>query len=573
MVARTAKPCCAMLMLIAAVQCGPDALAQAVPPAVDPGVIQRQIEPVPPALPPLSPPTVPDVTPGFVPPEAEAIRFRLQGVQIDGATVYDEAELRPLWAPLLGQEIALTAMFQLAEEITGRYRNDGYILSRALVPPQEITDGRVRLQVIEGYVDRVIIEGEPVPLAQIQAKADRIAAARPLNTAVLERNLLLLNELPGLSVESVLRPSPDVPGAADLVLVTRFRRYSGDVGLANRGNRYTGPMELSAGIQGNSLLGRFDRTLLRGFMNPISPNQLLVGALEHTQPLGTNGTELTLFGSLVKSDPGGLTQKVDGHSESVQLSISHPILLTRQQRVGIRAEFGLLNSDSSSTIVNPNKAPLEDSKDRIRTLRVGAAWDFADRWAGITSLSGTFSQGLNILNERKTGSPDLSREAGKSDFTAVAVEASRLQSLGGPWSVFASAKAQYAFDSLLVSETFDFGGEAYGRAYDSSELAGDNGIAARIELRYGLLIGRPWLLNLQPFLSADAGGISNRNNEQDGVDSSAVAASVSVGVRFDLTPRISGSVEVAQPLIRSPTIDRDDGKKVPRGFFRITATF
>jgi hemolysin activation/secretion protein len=87
------------------------------------------------------------------------------------------------------------------------------------------------------------------------------------------------------------------------------------------------------------------------------------------------------------------------------------------------------------------------------------------------------------------------------------------------------------------------------------------------------LIGRPWLLNVQPFLSVDAGAIANKNNDENGVESSAVAASVSLGIRFDVTERISGSIEVAQPLIRSPTIDRDDGKKVPRGFFRLTATF
>jgi hemolysin activation/secretion protein len=553
----------------------PAAMAQTIPPAIDPGVIQRQFEPPPAPRPPLAPPVVPELAPGIVPPEAEAIRFTLQAVTLDGGTVYDEAELRPLWADLLGQEISLATVFGLTEQITARYRNDGYILSRALVPPQEISDGRVQLRIVEGYVDRVIIEGEPLPEAQLKAKADRITASRPLRNDVLERNLLLLNELPGLAVESLLRPSPDVPGAAELILIPSFDPYSADLGLSNRGNRFTGPLELSAGAQANGLLGRFDRTQLRGVVNPASPEQLQVLVLEHAQPLGTDGTRLTLFGSAVWTEPGSLDDgdEVDGNSQSLSLSLSHPVILTRQQRLEVRAELGLLNSDTDVTNPNPNLIPDDSAKDRIRTLRLGGAWDFADRWTGITSVSGTLSQGLDILDARETGSTDLSREEGRSDFTAVALEASRLQSLGQGWSLFLSAKGQYAFDPLLVSETFDFGGEAYGRAYDSSELTGDHGIAARIELRYGQLVGRPWLLSVQPFVSADFGAIWNRENDEEGVDSSADAASIALGLRFDLTDRISGSIEVAQPLTRSPEIDRDDGKKVPRAFFRLNAGF
>lgn len=565
------------IALVLAVIClgSPGALAQTIPPALDPGVIQRQFEPEPTPRPPVAPPIVPDLAPGIVPPEAEAIRFTLEAVELDGGTVYDEAELRPLWAELLGQEISLAAIFGLAEQITTRYRSDGYILTRALVPPQEISDGRVRLRIVEGYVDRVVIEGEPLPEAQLRAKADRITASRPLRNDVLERNLLLLNELPGLSVDSLLRPSPDVPGAAELVLVPSLQRLSSDVGFSNRGNRFTGPLELSAGVQANNLLGRFDSTQLRGVVNPASPEQLLVAVLEHSQPLGTDGTRLTFFGSAVWTEPGSLDDgdEVDGTSQSASLSISHPLVLTRQQRFEVRAELGLLNSDTDVTNPDPTITDDDSAKDRIRTLRLGGAWDFADRWTGITSVSGTLSQGLDVLGASSAGDDELSREAGKSDFTAMALEASRLQSLGRGWSFFLAAKGQYAFDSLLVSETFDFGGEAFGRAYDSSEISGDHGIAARLELRYGQLVGRPWLLSVQPFLSADFGAIWNRDSDDEGVDSSADAASVALGLRFDLTQRISGSIEVAQPLTRSPEIDRDDGKKRPRGFFRLNATF
>src|SRR5215510_9980719 len=92
------------------------------------------------------------------PPGAENVKLVIRHVEITGSTVYSPDQLAPLYADLLGHEVSLQAVYDLAQRITAKYGQDGYVLSRAVVPPQDLhaAGATVRIQVIEGYIDRVV---------------------------------------------------------------------------------------------------------------------------------------------------------------------------------------------------------------------------------------------------------------------------------------------------------------------------------------------------------------------------------------------------------------------------------
>ncbi|NQV40682.1 MAG: ShlB/FhaC/HecB family hemolysin secretion/activation protein [Nitrosopumilus sp.] len=128
-------------------------------------------------------PIVPDTGGEAIPPEqAREIKFDLVSVQIDGVSVYSRQELLPLYESYLGKEVSLLTIYDIANAITTKYRNDGYILTRTIIPPQKISSGHVQVQVIEGYVDKVIIEGTSRDgRGLIKAYGDKITKSRPLN--------------------------------------------------------------------------------------------------------------------------------------------------------------------------------------------------------------------------------------------------------------------------------------------------------------------------------------------------------------------------------------------------------
>ena len=123
---------------------------------------------------------------------------------------------------MLNRQVTLEVVYDIAKRITAKYGADGYVLSRAIVPPQELTPGgaTIRIQVIEGYVSRV--EWPREKLARYRDfftdYTAKIIADRPTNIRTLERYLLLANDLPGLKFTTTLQASKTEQGAAVLIV-------------------------------------------------------------------------------------------------------------------------------------------------------------------------------------------------------------------------------------------------------------------------------------------------------------------------------------------------------------------
>ena len=229
-------------------------------------------------------------------------------VQVDGVTVYPAAEIRADYADLLGTEITLARVYELAAALTRKYRNDGYVLSQVVVPQQAIRAGSVRLQAIEGHVANVRIEGEVLgPRADLDAYTDRIRASRPLRAADLERYLLLVNELAGVTARATLSPAAE-PGASDLTIDVSQYRARGAIGLTNRRQQVARTVARRRFGDVYSLFGAFDRTSVRVIQTLFDSNELtfLTGAYE--RPLGTDGLKAIVTGELRNLQPGAAAE-------------------------------------------------------------------------------------------------------------------------------------------------------------------------------------------------------------------------------------------------------------------------
>ena len=127
--------------------------------------------------------------------ELDKIKLVLKEVDIQGVTVFSKDELKVFYQDMLGQEIPLSKIYLIEEKITQKYRQAGYILSRALIPRQRVRDGVVQILVVEGYIDQVNIEGAEKMQPKITKYLDKIVGQKPLKIQDLERYLLLVNDL------------------------------------------------------------------------------------------------------------------------------------------------------------------------------------------------------------------------------------------------------------------------------------------------------------------------------------------------------------------------------------------
>lgn len=381
------------LGLLVSVSCAGAAFAQAVPQipgGADPGRLEQRFqEPVMPRATPE--PLLPDGEEKLAPAEAEKIRFALSGITLQGNTVFSEADLSPLYQQYLGQQVSLATIYQIADAITARYRNAGYVLARATPPAQRVESGIVQLVVFEGQIDKVTVEGQvPKNRKLIDAYLNKITSAQPLKSDVLERYVLLINDLPGINAKAVLIPSFEKTGATDLVLQLTEDRWDASGSVDNRGTEFVGAVQFR--VQGglNNQLGNFERISAQTIITQ-NTNELRFFDMGYVQPLGTEGTLVGLSGNISYSNPGSTLKQfdVEGQNRSITASISHPWIRSRRQNVTFQSSFTARNSrtDLRSSLL---------TEDRVRVVRAGGSADFTDSFRGINLLGADISQGLDI---------------------------------------------------------------------------------------------------------------------------------------------------------------------------------
>jgi hemolysin activation/secretion protein len=523
----------------------------ATPSTVLPGTVEGQFQtpPQPRAQPqPIQLPRVQQ----RVPANADALRFGVQRIVLEGAQALPMEQLRARIAPLEGRELSLADLISLANALTATYRNEGFILAQVLVPEQRIesTDAVVRLQVIEGFVDAVRFSGElGQDSARLDAVAAAISAARPLTAQVLERYLLLLNDIPGLRAATTLTPSPTQLGAADLEIRVSRRSLAGEVAIDNRGSRAVGSWRVTADVEALGLTGA-SRTAAK--LVSSGDSQLQFGQLQHEQVLSHEGTRLLVTAGAARSHPslpaalGATTLETD--SRSFSLAVQHPLIRSRAHNLYLR---GALTAYHGQTRTNATLT----GEDRIRAVRLGLTWDLADAYQGLNVVDLELAQGLSGWGASAADNPNRSRAAGRTDFSKINLYAARLQSVARRWSVLLALNAQLAFTDLLAPELFGVGGEPFGRGYDPSELLGDHGAALKLELRYTGNTDLAWVPNYTLYGFYDAGVVRRRTPVSESAQASLTSAGL--GLRFGTGRRLSGFVEVAQPLTR-PVATRGD---------------
>lgn len=538
------------------------ATAQQLPPQADPGQIQRrfekreEIKPTP--KPVIQTPALPSTSAAD-----SGITLTLQSVDVQGVTIYNTSEIEAFYAGKLGQKTTLGEVQAIANAITLKYRADGYVLSQAVLPAQKIDDGRVTIQVVEGYVENVVVEGEPSKRKLIERYTSKIEGNRPLNINTLERYLLLANDLPGISALAVLRPSATTVGAADVVITVQEDKFEGSVGVDNRGTDFIGPVQFTTMLTGNNLLGLYDRTTVRSVMAS-DTNELRFFDLHHEEQIGSEGTKLLGVVSYSDTEPGSTLDELDveGTSFAFSMGASHPFLRTRNENLTLRGNFDF--RDTQTDILG-----LDFSEDKIRALRVGVEYDRGDSWNGVNLVSLGLSQGLDFWNATGPGIM-RSRADGEEDFTKMNMDLSRLQTIDDNWSVLASATGQYSWDPLLSAEEFTVGGAAFGQAYDPSELAGDHGAAARLELRYSRYAGLEYFKSYQAYSYYDLGAVWQEESQITTSSDRNSLASAGLGLRFNLTDTVSGDTQVGFPLTRDVATN---GNQSPNVYFRLTKLF
>ncbi len=452
---------------------GPDA-----PPPGSP--IPRILQP---SAPTVSPglPTLPQAGPSG---EVPNVNVAVSSVVVEGATAYPGSELGSLTAGLTGPAVPLSRIEEARTALLNRYRGDGFVLTS--VTASLGANHNLRFIVSEGRIAEVKLEGDIGPAAtQVLRFLNHLTEASPINTATLERWLLLAQDVPGVSVRAVLRPS-DEPGALTLIAQVSRQAVSGLLTVDNRGYRYTGPVESLAVLDLNSFTSLGEKSEFSIYHT--DGNTQNFGQASTEAFVGGSGLRVRVYGGYGQSNPSDFFRTVnyEGFTTVFGTSAVYPLIRERTETLNLSSAFDIVETESRT-----NAGPI--GRDSLRIGRVGADYAREDLLLGpersaVNTAVVRLSQGLPFLGGTTSRTPNPGRAGESTDFTKITLDIARTQTLFSPWqdatvALKGRVAGQAGFGLLPPAEQYYLGGTELDRGFYSGEVTGDNALAWSVELQ------------------------------------------------------------------------------------------
>lgn len=543
------------------------AQAQTAParPVIPPGLVappaspveKNQPEPQPVVIPPLQPPQSEEVIP-----EGGAV-VTVQSVEIDGNTKYSSEELAADYQSIIGKPASVGDIALAVNQIQLRYRNDGYFLSAARGRLTRSGDAvQLHVHVIEGYISDVKIDGETEGGAvKVYDFLRNLLEIRPINIADMERYLLLAQNVPGMSVRAVLRPTGGDSGAVELIAQVARKPFDLFVSLDNRGPGTAGPVQLLVSGGANSFTSAGERVQVDMFNTPFDVEQVF-GEISAQWFIGSDGLLIRTYGGYGVNEPGRElgAERYKGRLDLAGVSARYPLIRTRALSLDLSAALDVFRS--TIDLANGPGPRARQSGSTIKIARSGFDLSTQDTlWGLVPSAANSFElkfhQGFNgAVNEEFPARPGVD-----NDFVKYTAEIVRLQDLFSlddyHFAVKLAADGQWSHDILPPSEKMFLGGSSYGRGFFSGEITGDRAVIGTVELQvnstWPSLLGWAGLpsddIAVRYYTFGDAGTIWDR--EPGALRGTMESAGI--GIETALTSQISTVLEGVNRFTLRPT--------------------
>lgn len=428
-------------------------------------------------------------------PADSGLRVQLKEIRFSGDTELAEAEnLQELVKPVLGKTLDHAGLQELVDSLTRYLRGRGYVLARAYLPRQDLTEGKLEIALVKGRLQsgasRIELNGNTRSSHdRLQGIADAaLPEGKVLQVEDLERALLLINDQPGVSAQSALERGNE-PGTSRLLISAKQDALvNGGVSADNYGNRSTGTARANAQISVNDPLGIGDQLSIG--LSKSTGSDIIGGS--YSVPLTASGLRLNVGGSYLRYEVDQeqfRSLDLRGTARSGSLGLSYPLIRSRLQNLNLSATYEYKALEDRGLGTN-----LRDRE--LNNLIVAMSGNRFDSFAGggVTDAMLALTLGdLDLSGNRDDEFADSVSAKSDGSFQKLNLRVSRLQSLGAasPWTLFGGVSAQWAGDNLDSSEKFLLGGPAGVRAYPVGEASADHGWLATLELRRNIDLGLP----------------------------------------------------------------------------------
>ncbi len=501
---------------------------------------QRPLQrPVPsPVLPPIPIPQGPEEAPS----KEGLVKVFVREIRLTGNTVISDAELLTVTAPFVNKLLTTEDLERLRLALTLYYVNRGFVTSGAIIPDQNVAEGIVTLQIIEGKLSDINIEGtEWFRQGYVR---DRLAlgAGPPLNILAMQERLQLLQQDTRIEqLNAELKPGLVRGESALNVKVRDAQPFHGFIDVNNHQTPVVGAERGLATLSNNNLTGNGDvisvtygRSLREGGVDPILDGSYSI-------PLTPYDTTFSAYyrrNAFVVIDEQFADLAVAAQAEIIGMSLRQPVYRTVNQELALSVSGEYIYNKTSLLGLPFNfVAGQQNGVANVSALRFGQEW-FSRTQSSVVAIRSRFTVGLNVLGA--TISPGPVADGQYFAWLGQAQLVNRFDQLGG-LQVVGRADVQVANDRLFPLEQVPVGGRFSVRGYRENQLVRDNAFLASVEGRYPVLRSAQGDDILQMAAFTDYGQAWNaKGSTQD----PQFLASVGLGLRWAVLPNDRARAEL-----------------------------
>ena len=414
------------------------------------------------------------------------VKIFVKSFKFSGNTVFGSEALSVLVKSYENKEVGINALKEIASVITKYYRDNGYFVARAYIPAQSMENGIIEIVIIEGSYGAVELKNSSyVDTHEVQNFMDELKHGQIVSTMNLERQMFLINDLSGAQVTNTEVYPGQAVGTSDFrVTVSPTSKYSGYAMVDNYGSRYTGMNRLNVMGAINSVSGIGDTLSLSGLIS--NTRDLKNIRLAYDRPLGYTGLKGGVSVSATDYTLSEVTNyEAFGRTDAYTAYVSYPYLNTHSHTISTDLSYDHKSMKDSSGL----PGLVEESRKKLNalTLRLNDGQNTA-----LLNLPGSLnaSAGITIghlgLGNQVAYTNDVSLNS-QGNYSKLNLSLNHTQAVAQTLNFQTTIKAQKSFGKNLdFAEELAVGGSKGVRAYEDSELNGDQGYALSMDMVYSL---------------------------------------------------------------------------------------
>lgn len=494
--------------------------------------------------------------------EQKGFDFAIKTIRLEGNTVLAEKELRPLLFRYIGPGRKFSDLRQLVTEIEKRYHDAGYPTVKVVLPPQNLTKGEVRLDVVEfklGYVS--VGDGEYFDADNLKRSLPALRSGVVPNNSELAQALERANSHPAKRVQVIFKPGQDAQQIDAELVVEERQPFDLRLSYNNEGTDFSGENQLSVEARYLNLFGFDHEVGVQIIGSPLDEQSFVAGLVTYSVPLYSVGGELRLFGYESKVDDVQFRSNFSVAGVGSSYGLQYAQTLNGGAGLKHSLSAGVTYKSYGSTVmfngVVANEVP------EFNSLPLSVGYDLLYRppnatWYGQFGIS---ANGNLLTGDDNDQEFDVARSGSSANFLTLGARLAFATEIEADWRLRLAAGGQYTDMPLVPTEQYGIGGMGSFRGIASRSLTDDRGYAATFEL-YSPDFGRSLFgeqFELRALVFSDFAGL-RRVDALPGEVAKRDLTSYGLGMRFRLKDQLGLTLDYAWLDTETSALVADTGR-------------